>query len=169
MIFDKKIFLKRQIKRVLYDIAMLKTIINDEKDFLFKLTNLHEAYKVLMTTLEDNKYRPVDIIEKTEDGLIKYTNKQMEIIFSDKHGVLSVEMGNLSLNKFIFDKLIMLVKSDQKNEIKHILCLYDNYTETNCNICGSFVISYDLSIPIIKQIEGDDIFSFHSCCYNSLC
>lgn len=158
----KKKLLRKQIEEMLCKIEALKMIIVDEQEFLRKLAELHGAYRSLSTTLDSVKYEDVDVEEIKEAEFTKFKLKDNFIIFSDTLGVLSVEMGNWDLNKHIFG---ILKGNTQRCKIIEILRLYNN--NSNCNICGSFLLPNSLSIPLIKEKEKDEILSFHKeCLYN---
>ncbi|KAF9763142.1 hypothetical protein NGRA_1474 [Nosema granulosis] len=161
----KKKILKLQITECLNKIEALKSLISNEQEFLVKITDLHRAYRSLMASFENVEYKKRDIEEIEGDGFCSFKLGDMNIVFSDSLGILSVDMGNQAINKHVFDQIKKYNLNLQKNKVVEYLCIYEGFNSTKCNICGTFLIPQDLSIPIIKEIEQGEILSFHVECY----
>ncbi|KAK6089984.1 hypothetical protein P3W45_001030 [Vairimorpha bombi] len=123
--------------------------------FKNNLVKVNENFIRLRNVLRnENPYKHIYVQEICHNDYVEYFVGNIKLIKHNIYGFISVDTGNVELNKFLFKQ--------RSSDLVEICKYFIDFQNILCDYCGKF----DMEIPKNKVMDGVYILSFHDYCYN---
>ncbi|KAM0672156.1 hypothetical protein CWI42_080670 [Ordospora colligata] len=165
--------LKQQIRfracEFMASLTKLKAEIKNEEAFRHALADLHKSYvrfMVLATktnALEKEKMHEQQVVDCI-NGITRYSIGRFEFLCSEVFGVISVSMGDCSVDRHVLCMTRKVPIEQQVRVVADLMAMYIDYESLPCDICAEYAIMPGFDTPLQRIAQEDFVLSCHSQC-----